>query len=334
MNTFIPTDFANARDYAAAVDLPLDNGEYENRKIYLANDSRFTASTYNQPLTNFAVGGWANTGVEDDLMDYVGTPIQVAKRFNYKVWTNAEALRSETDDDMRQIGADFKEVKIGNTEVNAQTINRGLIMALDKDELADGIITEQLAVQYLTQRLKLNQLRRASALVVAAGTNTARTWSTARDADADINTAITSYRDAAGIMPNTVLFDRAAWVLRLTAQGALTTAAGMGRAGYNPQQLGQWLGMQNVKTVNSVYQSSATAKTAIGASLVLVFNRSNSPLALDPSNVRYFYSPTTGGGPISAFRYESGSKKVIVGVEHNELISIVYSGGIQKLTIS
>lgn len=330
------TDFSNSRDYAGAVGLQLDPGtNYENKEIYyVSNDSRFTAATYNQALTNFAVGGWNNTDLEAELMKYTGAPVPVAQRFNYKVWTNAEWFKSEADDDMRQIGADFKEVKIGNTEVNAQVINRGLIMALDKDELRDGIITEQIAVQYLTERLRRNQIRRASALLIAAATNQARTWSSARDADTDIATEITDYRDATGIIPNTVLMDRASWVLRNTAQGALTTAAGMGRAGYNEQQLAAWLGVDNVFRVNAVYQSASATKTAIGASKVLIYHRSNSPMGLDPSNIRYFYAPTSGGGPVSAFRYESGSKKVIVGVEHNELISMVYSTGVQTITPS
>lgn len=329
------TDFTNSRDYARAVDMQLDPGEgYQNGEIYIANDSRFTAATYNQPLTNFAVGGWNNTGLEQELLAYTGAPIQVGKRFNYKVWNNAESLISEADDDMRQIGAEFKEVRLGNSETNAQTINRGLVMALDKDELAEGVMTEQMAVQYLTARLKLNQIRRASALIIASSTNQARTWSSARDADMDVHTEITDYRDAAGIIPNTVVFDRASWVLRLTALRALTTAGGFANAGFTEEQLAAWLKIDNVFRVNAVYQSASATKTAIGASQVLIYHRSNSPFQADPSNIRYFYSPTTGGGPISAFRYEVGSKKVVVGVEHHELISIVYSGGIQRITAS
>lgn len=335
MKALLLDDLSNARTYADSVGLKLDNGEYNpNEIVVMSNDSRFTAATYNQPLTNFAVGGWSNTGIENDLMAYVGAPVQVSKRFNYKVWTNAEAFRSETDDDMRQIGAEFKEVRLGNTEVNAQTINRGLAMALDKDELAEGVITEQQAVQYLTQRVKLNQVRRAGALILAASNNQTRTWSSARDADMDIQTEITAYRDATGILPNNVIFDRAAWVLRMTAQGALTTAAGMGRAGYSPQQLRDWLQVENLNVVNAVYQSSATAKTAVNASIVFVYNRSNSPLRQDPSTIRYFWSPTDGGGPVSAFRYEVGSKKVVVGVQHNELISVVFSTGVRRITAS
>ena len=129
------TDISNARDYARVVEMPYDTGSgLENGQIYVANDSRFTAGAYNQALTTFAVGGWNNTGLERELMLYTGAPVMVSKRFSYKVWTNAEALKSDLTDDIRAVGGDFKEVRLGNTEVSTQVANRGLIMVLDKDD--------------------------------------------------------------------------------------------------------------------------------------------------------------------------------------------------------
>lgn len=330
------TDVSNARDYARVVDMPYDMGSgLETGQIYVANDSRFTAGAYNQPLTNFAVGGWANTGLEQELLLYTGAPVQTTKRFSYKVWSNAEALKSETTDDIRAVGGDFKDVRLGNTEVNTQVANRGLIMVLDKDELAEGVMTEQDAVAYLTARLKLNQIRRASALLIAAATNTARTWTSGtRDADMDLVTAVNAYQAAAGIDCNTVLFGRSAWAGRLTTLRALASAGGFAGAGMNTNELAAWLNMDTVGRVNATYQSATATKTVVGSSIILFFKRALSGMKMDPSNIKYFWSPTTGGGQISAFRYEEGSKRVIVGVEHNELLAITYSGGIQTITVS
>ena len=331
-------DITNARQYGKAVDLTLERDveTLQHGQIYLANDDRFTQGTYSQPLTTFAVGGWGNTGLEQELQLYTGTPIQVPRRFSYKVWANAEALRSDTTEDVRAIGGDFKEVNLTSTEVNAKVVNRGLIMALDKDEVADGVITEQMAVQYLTSRIKLNQLRRASALLIAAATNTARTWlSGTRDADLDEVTAIHAYHTATGVYPNTVAYGKTAWLGRLTTMRALATAAGFASSSWSETELAAFLGVDTVGRVTAAYQSASATKTVVGASIVLTYLRSMSGMREDPSNLKYFWAPTDmGGGPVAAFRYEVGSKKIVVGVQHNELLAITYSGGIQTLTIS
>lgn len=337
MNKFPNTvDFANNADYARAVDLPYQRSEdMEPGVIHVANDDRFTAGTYSQPLTTFAVGGWGNTGIERELALYTGQPIPVPRRFSYKVWANAEALRSETTEDVRAVGGDFKEVNLTNTEVEAKVVNRGLVMALDKDEIADGVITEQMAVQYLTSRIKLNQLRRASALLIAAATNQARTWLTGtRDADLDEVTEIHAYHTATGNYPNTVVYGKTAWLGRLTTMRALATAAGFASSSWNEAELAAFLGVNTVGRVNAAYQSASATKTVIGASIVLTHMLAGSSMREDPSNLKYFWAPTETGAPVSAFRYEVGRKKVVVGVEHNELLAITYSGGIRTITVS
>ena len=91
-------------------------------------------------------------------------------------------------------------LRAATTDSLTQVANRGLIMVLDKDELAEGVMTENDAVAYLTNRLKLNQIRRASALLIAAATDQARTWTSGtRDADMDMITEVNNYQAAAGI---------------------------------------------------------------------------------------------------------------------------------------
>jgi hypothetical protein len=336
MNFPAITDFTNARDYAASVELPYDDGgEQVDKQIYVANDTRFAASTYNQPLTTFAVGGWNNPGLDAELNALVGAPVRVLKRFNYKVWANNEAFKSETDD-IRAIGAEFQEVRLGTTEVNTQTVPRGLIISVDREELSDGVISEQQYIQYLTDRLKLNQLRRAAALLLAAGAGPqARTWLTGtRDADMDVVTEINDYKAAAGIRPNTIVYGDTAWLGRMTTLRALTSAGGFAGASMNEQQLAAFFKVGQVFVSSSAYQSATATKTMINAANVLVFNKSNSGLSLDPSNIKYFYSPAPSGGQVEAFRYEVGSSKIVLGVRHNELLAITYSGGIQAMTIS
>jgi len=268
------------------------------------------------------------------LTAYVGAPVLVNKRFNYKVWANAEALKSETDD-IRAVGAEFQEVRRGTSEVNTQTAPRGLIMVLDREELNAGVVTEQGAVQYLTQRLQLNQIRRASALLIAAATNTGRVWlSGTLDADMNCITAVNAYQVATGIDPNTVIFGRTAWLGRITTLRGLATAGGFAGAAKNEAELAAFLNVDQVYRANATYQSATATKTLIGASLALFYYKSMSGMQYDPSNIKYFYSPAPSGGRLEAFRYEEGSSKVVVGVRHNELLAITYSGGIQSITVT
>lgn len=314
MNFPVVTDFANAKQYADAVQLPFDTGrDLETGQIYVANDARFTQGTFNQPLTDFAVGGWSNTGMDAELNAYVGAPIRTSKRFNYKAWTNAEALLSETTDDLRAIGGDFKAVNLTSTEVNAATQNRGLVMILDKDEVQEGVITEQMAVGYLMNRIKLNQIRRASALLIAAATDQARTWLTGtRDADMDTLTEVHDYHTATGIWPNTLVYGRTAWLGRQTTMRALTSAGGFASAEWTESQIASFLGVDTVARVKAAYQSAAATKTVIGATKIIVFYRSTSAMREDPSNLKYFWSPTESGGPVAAFRYEEGRKRSLL----------------------
>jgi hypothetical protein len=330
------TDFHNAKQYADVVGMQYDVGtNLEKGGIYVANDSRFTAGAYNQALTTFAVGGWNKLQLDDEIRAYVGTPVQVSKRFSYKVWANAEAFKSETTDDLRAIGADFKAVNYTNTEVETQVANRGLIMVLDKDELQDGVITEQMAVQMLSQRLKINQLRRISALAIAAASSAVATWSSgSADPDLDVLTELNTAQLASGLSPNTVIYERTTWTNRVSRLRAAASAGAFATSQLSEAELAGFLGVDQVYRTNSLYQSASATKTRVGAGVVLLLNKSMSAMKEDPSNIKYFWSPTDQGGQVSAFRYEEGSKRVIVGVQHNELLAVVSSTGLRKITIS
>ena len=321
--------------YAAAVGLPLYTGpDIPAETIHVANSDRLTEGYFSQPLTEVAVGGWNTQDVTAEVDHLCGTPIRVNRRFEYHAWDNAEAFASDADD-TRSIGSDFKEVRLTATKTQAKTLNRGLIIRIDKDEVDDMAQAEVQRVGYLTQRLRLNQFRRVFALLSAAATNTARTWlSGTRDADLDIMTAVHAYHTAVGVYPNTVVSGKTAWLGRLTTMRALATAAGFASSAWDEKALAAFLGVDEVGRVNATYQSGAAAKTVIGASIVLVHLRAQTQMREDPSNLKYFWTPTESGGPVSAFRYEVGRKKVVVGVEHNELLTATYTGGIQTLTIS
>lgn len=329
-------DLTNAADYARQVGVPFDTGAdaFRPGQVFLYNDSRFNQSYFSQPLTTYVVGGWnrSNLGAEIDAI--CGRPVPVPRKFDHKVWDNTEGLATDGTDDIRAIGGDFKVIRLTSTEVERKTVNRGLAMILDRDEMTNVALDEQKAAMYLMGRIQLNIAKRAFDLAAAAAVNTARTWNTSANPDSDMRTSIRTAADLSGLRPNNVIFGDTAWDLRVAAYDAQATAAAFQGASATPEQVAARLRVDRVFVSNARYSSSATAKTGIAANLVLSYFVDNSGMDLDPSNIRRFYTPTAGGGPIRVFRRELSETSVMIGVEHFELIAIPFSTGIRKETVS
>jgi len=329
-------DFANAADYARAVGLSVDigNNDLEHGQILLANDSRFNQSFFSQGLTDFAVGGWNNLDLNREVEAIFGRPVAVPRRFSHKVWDNAEAFLSDPDEDSRAIGGDFKSVRLTTTEVERKTLNRGLIYVLDTDEITDLTMEEQSAALYLTNRLLLNSIRRGVALIDAAGINTARTWNSSANPDSDLRTSLRTAADVSGLRPNNQIFGDAAWDIRWGSYAAQATAGAFGGVPLTPESLAAQLGLERVFISKARYSSAAAVRTGIVANKIWSYYTSMSGRREDPSNIKRFYTPTLGGGPIRVFRQQVSEKKIVVGVEHYELIAVTYSSGIREETIS
>lgn len=332
-------DITNAAEYAQAVGLPMDpQGDFnalQPGELYtMANDSRFSQAYFAQPLTTFAVGGWNTVDLAAEVDAICGVPVEVPRNFSHKVWDNAEAFKSDVDEDLRAIGGDFKSIRLTTTEVNRKTLNRGLLMRLDVDEMTDIATEEQKAVLYIMNRLRLNQARRAAALIIAAGVNTARTWGSVANPDGDMRTTLRTAADFSGLRPNFSLFGDGAWDLRWSAYAQQATAGAFGGVPQTEESLARLLKLDQVFVSKGRYTSAAAAKTAYVGNLVLSYYKSMSGMKYDPSNIKRFYTPTAAGGPVRVFKYQVNDKTWVIGVEHFELIAITYTGGIRKETIS
>jgi hypothetical protein len=145
--------------------LPYDDGNLKPGNIYLANEARFTSSFFSEPLTNYTLGWKDNNNIEATL-DFLMPPIQVPRRFEYKAATNAEAFLSEVDD-VRAIGADFKRVEYKGTSVNDKTLNKGLTIRVDQDQVQAMPNWREVYTTRLLQRILRNELRRAVTAVTA-----------------------------------------------------------------------------------------------------------------------------------------------------------------------
>jgi hypothetical protein len=191
-STSEPARFANARLGGE------ENGTILPGDIYLANESRFNAAFFSEPLTDYAVG-WREPNNIEALLDFIAPPVQVSRRFEYKKADNNEAFLSDSDD-ARAIGADFKRVEYRGASVNEKTLNRGLTIRVDLDAAGEMPNWRELYTGRLLQRMYRSELRRAIDLLVNSATNTAKTWdiTAGKDPDQDILTELIAAVDSAG----------------------------------------------------------------------------------------------------------------------------------------
>ncbi|MDR2664455.1 MAG: hypothetical protein LBB14_02935, partial [Puniceicoccales bacterium] len=95
--------------------LPQDRGDNEKGIVYAANEARFAAANYSEPLTAFTVG-WKDRENVEEMLDFVAPAIAVGKRFEFKRSENGEAFLSEVDD-VRAVGSAFKRVDFSGSSV-------------------------------------------------------------------------------------------------------------------------------------------------------------------------------------------------------------------------
>ena len=313
-------------------DLPLaiDDGRQSPGIICLANEERFTAAHFSEPLTTYAVGYRDPTNIEATL-DAMFPAVSVSRRFEFKAAVNAEEFYSESDD-IRAIGSPFKRVQYGRTSVNERTYNKGLTVRLDHDDRVDG--DEEQAVSRLIRRLNRNDLRRGVALVVAAATNTAKTWDTTagKNPDMDILADLITGGDARGMESNVVVFGQTAWQKRLLSYEAQDLAGQHAHAVMTAEQLADWLGIDKVVKSKERYSSDSTTRTKIVGSYVLMYYAEQNASKDDPSNTKRFWTPTDSGR-FRVYR-EEHAKYTDISVEHYSNLVTTSTLGIRMFTIS
>jgi hypothetical protein len=327
-------DLSSARIYGQEGILPAGSA-LAHEGIALANDTQFVESNYSRPLTTYVVG-WADNSDLMSELDFLFPPVQVPRRFSYKSATNAEEfLEDSADEDIREIGSEFKYVKdYTSSEVNAATLNKGLTIKIDLDRVADQANWREIYTARLMGRLLRAELRRGLALINAASVNTAKTWGSSADPDQDVMTQITNAADISGVKPNRVYYGESAWTLRRTSFRQQNTAGGFAGASLNETELASYLGVDRVLQSGSRYQSSASAKTQFGGSRVFLFNAMDGASERDASNAKRFWTPCTDGTMVRVYEQQVSAKIYQITVEHYSLPRITSTLGIRKLTIS
>jgi hypothetical protein len=313
------------------------SGGFVHERVTEANASLLDQAFFNEPLTNYAVGFRDSEDVEKQL-EFYAPMVPTPRRFSYSAWDNAEEFLS-SDDDERPIGADFKSVEYVSSKVEAKTVNRGLQICLDLDEL-DGMPNwEEMYTQKLIRRIRRNSLRRAVALISGTATNTAYTWSAVagKDPDQDILLDLVTASDASGVRPNRVGYGDTSWSKRLLSHRFQASAGGFGSASLTPEHLAGFLQVDEVQVTKARYTASSTARTQVVGNQVLMFSALSGADTEDFSNIKRFVSmgsANQGGGQFQVYSQQVSAKRHILAVGHYELIKLTSTIGMRKGTIS
>lgn len=310
------------------------NVELKPDQIGMANATKLTEAHFQEALTAYAVGYRDPENIQEAL-EFVAPRVSVGRRFEYASWTNKEEFFFDADD-IRSIGADFKRVSYTSAKNTSKTLNKGLTIRLDRDEIKEMPNWQEQYTGALLRRLYRNEYYRAIALMSANASNTAKTWDTTalKNPDRDLFDDLGTGAAALGFAVNRVLFGRTAWSKRGLAYEAQTVASGFQHAGMTEQQLAGFLKVDEVRVCNVRYASSSAARTEIVNNLVLEFFAASGLMTTDPSNIKRFVSPVEGGGDVRVYLEEIGGKLVDLTVEHYSEIVVTSTLGLRKLTIS
>lgn len=311
-------------------------GTPEHGRFYAANASLLSEGYFSEPLTTYAVGISDMADLQAEV-EFFCPQVQVPRRFDYREFTHKEHFYSDVDEDLRAIGADFKQVTYTATEETGKTVNRGLTVPVDLDQVADLDAWRESTTRKLIERLLRNKLRRAVALLAAAANNTAKTWDTTagKDPDQDVISELITAANLLGMKHNRIAYGDTAWSKRGLSHRAQTSAGGFASAGLTAEQVAGLLGVEQVLVSKSRYSSGSTTLAETVSNLVLMFTGLSSPDPMgDPSNIKGFWSPCAGGERIRIYEQQVNAKLWLITAEHYELTKVTSTLGIRKFTVS
>ena len=299
-------------------------------KTTAANENRFTAGNYSEALTAFTVG-WKSPDNLNDILDFIAPPVPVGRRFEFKTSDNAQAFYSESDD-VRSIGSEFKRVRYDGASINEKTLNKGLTIRVDHDEIADDDWQERY-VQMLLQRLLRNELRRAVAALETIATLSAEPqWIDNENPDADIRQMLLEAGNENGVRPNRLLIGEIAWDMRMSCLEKQNSAVAFKASAIAQDELAQKFLLDGCKVMSARYQSSPEEKAQIAGRNVYAFFAQNSISKDEPSNLKRFYTPMEEGTPFRVYCDET-AKYTDITVEHYSSIVATSNLGVRKITV-
>jgi hypothetical protein len=297
----------------------------------LANQSRHEASQFCEALTDFS-SGWVDNSPLPALLEFIAPSVPTGRRFEYRQHDQLQGFLAEHDD-VRAIGAAFKRVEYGGQIVQEKTLNKGLTVRVDHDEVF-GDNWHERYVQLLLQRLYRNELIRALSLMAEKAKATEVNLGQAGhgDVDALLRKALVEGADQSGVRVNRLLFAETAWDLRASAYAAQDNAGAYYAAGLTPPQVAQKLLVDALHIVTARYQAEPDAKKPLLQNVVYGFCADSGLTKEQPSHLKRFYTPIEGQAV--AVYMEEHPKYTDITVEHYSNTVLTSALGLCKITLN
>lgn len=303
-----------------------------NGKIELANENAFADTFLSQPLTEYVVGWMQDHKALLDILELLAPKVRAARRFEFRAANTKNAFAAaEADQDVRASGAEFNTYKETGDILQAKTLSKGLTKIVDNDDLQQNPMALEEAAAEIMAILIRSEIIRAVTVLNAAATNNAKTWAAGADADADLLSALIAAGDDSGLQPNRVVFGATAWQKRVLALRGSDKAAGR-TASLTDAELAAFLGVDLVKVIRERYQGADAKRPLVTSNLVFLFNAQAGAGKNDPSNIKRFVTPVTGGD-FAVFQ-EKKAATTAVTVSHYSNVVLTSSLGVQKITVS
>ncbi len=301
--------------------------------ICLPNAQSFDNTHLTEALSTYAQG-WKDPEDYDGMLDFFFPQVQVPRKFEFRKGDNSEDFVVDSDDE-RPAGADFKTIKYSGEVEIQKTLNRGLSIFVDPDMVAGMPNWQQVYTARLLRRIKRNALSKGLALVLAAASNTGKTWSSATDPDADGMNLVKDCGDLIGFNPNRIAFTGSAWVKRCLALRAKDTAGARISLGLTtPQDAAVYYGAQMGKNVSTRVKSGSTKANITGGDYLLAFYAEDGAGPDDPSATKRFWSTCDNGAQYAVYVRPSGTKFFVLTVECYDRLAVTSTLGLKKLTIA
>ena len=315
--------------------------------IYMANASRIVESTFQEPLTTFAVG-WRDPAKTEETLEFVAPMVSTGRRFEYARAVNAEEWMSEADD-VRAIGSDFKRVEFASDKVQDKTLNKGLIIRVDEDNVEGMPNWREIYTGRLMRRLLRNELRRSITLMLAGAvemnvtgsddTGAGVTWGGGTlglqaDPDTDLLQCVDSAGDVSGINANRILMGFSMWSARRRSYSGQNSPRGYAGLQAKVSDVALTAGAEEMRISLERYQLNLTTKSKILAGYTLVYLAESGQTPEDPSNIKRFVSQTAGGTPFRVYEQRISAKLIDISVEHYSKIVLTSTLGLKKITLA
>jgi hypothetical protein len=301
--------------------------------VAATNAASFGNTWLSEPLTTYAQG-WRDPSDIAGALEFLFPGVQVPRRFEFRKHAESSDFLTDSDDE-RSPGADFKRVSYTGSVQQAKTLNRGLTVFVDVDEVGGMPNWDQIYTGRLLRRCMRNDFLSACSLLINGAANTAKTWAADSDPDADLIDLVDGAGNLIGFNPNRLAFFGAAWTKRIKALRAKDTAGGFTSAGLaTADQVAQYAGASRGRVIDIRYQNGAAKAKAGGGSYVVAFHAEDGAGPDDPSHAKRFWSPCEDGSQHRVYRRQYSEKLWAITVERYIKLVVTSTVGLAKYTVS